>query len=112
MFGPVTHWTNTYAGVKAKKKNPKPEIFQGAGQGGSTCKACNDCGNFIIWKDAMAKLLPSLFKLIFFLHEYMVELKNESYIIHLENYELYHRLSTLGVWQYTNLCVECAYEWF
>ncbi len=31
----------------------------------------------------------------------MVDLKNESYIIHMENYELYHRLSTLGVWQNT-----------
>ncbi len=37
----------------------------------------------------MAKLSLSLFLLI--------DLKNESYIIHLENYELYHRLSTLGV---------------
>ncbi len=26
-------------------------------------------------------------------------MKNESYIIHLENDELYHLLSTLGVWQ-------------
>ncbi len=33
----------------------------------------------------------------FFFHEYMVDLKNEIYIIHLENYELHHRLSTLGV---------------
>ncbi len=51
---------------------------------------CNDCGNFNIWKDTMAKLSLSLFL--------MIDLKNESYIIHLENYELYHRLSILGVW--------------
>ncbi len=62
--------------------------------------ACNVCGNFNIWKDTMEKLLLSLFKLIFFIN-IMVDLKNESYIIHLVNYELYHRLSTLGVWQYT-----------
>ncbi len=36
----------------------------------------------------MAKLSLSLFKLILF-YEYMIDLKNESYIIHLENYELY-----------------------
>ncbi len=59
-------------------------------------KACNDCGNFNIWQDTMAKLLLSLFKLIFFFHEYMIDLKND-----LKNYELYNRLSTLGVWQYT-----------
>ncbi len=86
------------SGVKVKK-NPEPELFSGGGGCGA---ACNDCGNFNIWKDTMATLLLSLFKLIFFLfHEYMVDLKNEIYIIHLENYELYHRLSTLGVWQYT-----------
>ncbi len=28
----------------------------------------------------------------------MIDLKNESYIIHLENYELYHCLLTQGVW--------------
>ncbi len=48
----------------------------------------------------MAKLSLSLFKLIYFFNEYMIDLKNESYIIHLENYELFHRLSTLGMWQY------------
>ncbi len=62
---------------------------------GSTWK---DCGHFNIWKNTMAKLSLSLFKLIFFSGIY-VDLKNESYIIHLENDELYHRLSTLGVWQ-------------
>ncbi len=61
----------------------------------STCKECNDCGNFNIWKDTMATLSLSLFL--------MIDLKNESYIIHLENYELYHRLPTLGVWQCTYL---------
>ncbi len=50
-----------------------------------------DCGNFNIWKDTMAKLLLSLFKLITF-HEYMIDLKKESCIIHLENYELKNRL--------------------
>ncbi len=37
----------------------------------------------------MAKLSLSLFL--------MIDLKNESYIVHLENDELFHRLSTLGV---------------
>ncbi len=59
----------------------------------STCKECNDCGNFNIWKGTMAELSLSLFL--------MIDLKNESYIIHLDNYELYHRLSALGVWQCT-----------
>ncbi len=45
----------------------------------------------------MAKFSLSLFKLILF-YEYMIDLKNESYIIHLENYELYNA-QTLGVWQ-------------
>ncbi len=46
----------------------------------STCKECNDCGNFNIWKESMAKLSLSLFL--------MIDSKNESYIVHLENYEL------------------------
>ncbi len=44
----------------------------------------------------MAKLLLSIFKLIIF-HEYIVNVKNENFIIHLENSELYHRLLTLGL---------------
>ncbi len=48
-------------------------------------------GSFNIWKDTMAKLLLSLLKLIFF-HEYMIDLKKESCIIHMENYELKNRL--------------------
>ncbi len=55
----------------------------------STCKECNDCSNFNIWKESMAKLSLSLFL--------MIDLKNESYIVHLENYDLYHCLSTQRV---------------
>ncbi len=58
----------------------------------STCKECNDCGNFNIWKDTMAKLSLSLFL--------MIDLKNESYIIHLENYELSPLIDTRGVKMY------------
>ncbi len=58
------------------------------------------CGNFNILKDTMAKLSLSLFKLIFGFNEYMIDLKNESYIINLKNYELFQRLLTLGMWQY------------
>ncbi len=61
----------------------------------STCKECNDCGNFNIWKESMAKLSVSLFLII--------DLKNESNIIHLENDELYPRLvliDTRGVTLY------------
>ncbi len=46
-----------------QKKILSLNFFLGAG--GSTCKACNDSGNFNIWKDTMEKLLLSLFKQIF-----------------------------------------------
>ncbi len=58
-----------------------------------TSEECNDCDNFNIWKETMAKLSLSLFL--------MIDLKNESYFVHLENDELYHRIWTLGVWQCT-----------
>ncbi len=67
------------------------------GGGAGVCgAACNDWGNFNIWKDTMAKLLLSLFKLIFF---FMIYVWPEEWNLYhtLENYELYHRLSTLGV---------------
>ncbi len=44
-------------------------------------------------KDTTANVSLSLFL--------MIDLKYESYIVHLENDELYHHLSTLGVWQCT-----------
>ncbi len=54
----------------------------------SKCKECNDYGNFNIRKEYMAKLSLSLFL--------MIDLKNESNIVHLGNYELYHHISTQG----------------
>ncbi len=42
----------------------------------NTFKECNDSGNFNIWKESMAKLSLTLFL--------MIDLKNESYIVHLE----------------------------
>ncbi len=76
-------------GVKAKT-NPEPELFSGGGSGrgggaGCTCKLCNDCGNFNIWKDTMAKLLLSLFKLIFLTWIYGWP----------EEWKLYHTLGKL-----------------
>ncbi len=61
------------------------------------CTACNDCGNFNIWKDTMAKLLLYLFKLIFF--SWIYGWPEEWNLFHtLENYELYHPLiNTRGV---------------
>ncbi len=50
----------------------------------SSSKACNDYDHFNIYNNMMAKYTFLLF------YEYMIDLKNESYIVHLEKYELYH----------------------
>ncbi len=109
IFSIIKLNTKTNSGVKAKK-NPEPELFSGDGPGrsgagrgvgGQHMQSMQWLWQLKNLKEYYGIVIAFLIQTDFFFHEYMVDLKNESYIIHLESYELYYRLSTLEVWQNT-----------